>query len=114
MKIVLPIANDQLCMHFGHCERFDIFDVNPETGEIISKEMFNPPPHTPGLYPRLLNGKGADVIIAGGMGARAQELFNQNGIKVITGASPESGTPEDIVRLYLSDALQTGANICDH
>lgn len=114
MKIALPIAGDQLCMHFGHCERFDFFDVNLATKEIIKKESFTPPPHEPGLYPRLLGEKGADIIIAGGMGPRAQELFNQNGVKVVVGASPASGSPEDIVRQYLADSLQTGANACDH
>jgi len=57
------------------------FDVNPETKEINKKESFTPPPHEPGLYPRLLGEKGADIIIAGGMGPRAQELFNENGVK---------------------------------
>lgn len=114
MKIALPIAGDQLCMHFGHCERFDFFNVDLETKEIISKESFTPPPHEPGLYPRLLGQKGANVIIAGGMGPRAQELFNQNGVRVIVGASPASGSPEEIVKSFLADSLQTGANACDH
>jgi len=114
MKIALPIAGDQLCMHFGHCERFEFFEVNPETKEILNKETFTPPPHEPGLYPRLLGEKGANIIIAGGMGPRAQELFNQNGVKVVVGASPASGSPEDIVRQYLTGSLQTGDNACDH
>ncbi|OPX86921.1 NifB/NifX family molybdenum-iron cluster-binding protein [Pelotomaculum sp. PtaB.Bin117] len=114
MKIALPIAGDQLCMHFGHCERFDFFDVNPETKEILKKESFTPPPHEPGLYPRLLGEKGAKIIIAGGMGPRAQELFNQNGVNVVIGANSASGSPEDIVRLFLAGNLETGDNACDH
>jgi predicted Fe-Mo cluster-binding NifX family protein len=45
------------------------------------------------------------------MGSRAQQLFAQNEIKVVTGAS---GKPEDIVKQYLADALKTGGNLCDH
>ncbi|MDD3653809.1 MAG: NifB/NifX family molybdenum-iron cluster-binding protein [Desulfotomaculaceae bacterium] len=114
MKIVLPVAGDQLCMHFGHCEMFQLFDVNLDTKEITKKESFTPPPHEPGLYPRLLGEKGANLIIAGGMGPRAQELFNQNGIEVVVGARPATGSPEDIVRQYLSGFLETGDNACGH
>lgn len=114
MKIVLPIAGDQLCMHFGHCEKFQLFDVDPATKEITNKETFTPPPHEPGLYPRLLGEKGANIIISGGMGPRAQELFNQNNIAVVVGANPATGSPEDIVREYLAGSLQTGDNACDH
>lgn len=51
-------------------------------------------------------------VIAGGMGARAVGLFDERGIKVITGARP--GIPEDIVMDYLENRLVTGANACDH
>lgn len=114
MKVVLPIAGTQLCTHFGHCERFDFFDVNLSTKEIVGKETLTAPPHEPGLLPRLLSEKGANVVIAGGMGARAQDLFNQNGIRVVVGADPTVGSPEDIVKSYLSGTLQTGSNPCDH
>jgi predicted Fe-Mo cluster-binding NifX family protein len=114
MKIALPIAGEQLCTHFGHCERFYFFDIDPGTKEVIRKEAITAPPHQPGLLPRLLGEKGVDVVIAGGMGARAQDMFSQRGIKVVVGASPADGNPEEIVKLYLSGSLRTGENICDH
>jgi ATP-binding protein involved in chromosome partitioning len=52
------------------------------------------------------------VIIAGGMGRRAQQLFAQNGITVVVGAPAE--TPEQLVSAYLSGTLETGGNLCDH
>ena len=54
----------------------------------------------------------ADIIIAGGMGSRAQELFVGKGIHVVTGASSEA--PEKVVAEYLRGELTTGANVCDH
>jgi len=114
MKIALPIAGGALCAHFGHCERFGFYEVDPGTGEILRKETMEAPPHEPGLLPRLLSEKGANVVIAGGMGMRAQDLFTQRGIKVVVGADPSAGSPEDIVRAYLSGSLTTGANPCDH
>jgi Mrp family chromosome partitioning ATPase/predicted Fe-Mo cluster-binding NifX family protein len=112
MKIAIPLAQGQLCLHFGHCEQFAIIDVNEETGEIANREDLTPPPHEPGVLPQWLHEKGVNVIIAGGMGQRAQQLFDQNNIKVVVGAS--SGTPEELIGAYLNDTLETGDNICDH
>jgi ATP-binding protein involved in chromosome partitioning len=71
-----------------------------------------PPSHEPGVLPKWLNEQEATVIIASGIGARAQELLNENGIKVITGAPMDSS--ESLVRQYLTDTLITGGNVCDH
>jgi predicted Fe-Mo cluster-binding NifX family protein len=114
MKIAVPIAGEQLCTHFGHCESFYFFDVDPETKTIMKKVTMTAPPHEPGLLPKLLSEKGVNLIIAGGMGARAQQLFQQNGVKVVIGANPASGSPEEIVKIYLTGSLQTGDNPCDH
>lgn len=110
MKYAIPCVNDQICMHFGHCEKFAL--VDEKDGEIVSKEMVTPPPHEPGVLPKWLHEQGANVIIAGGMGQRAQALFSENDIKVVTGA--QSGSPEDIVLAYVKGNLVTGANACDH
>jgi len=112
MRIAIPLAAGSLSLHFGHCEEFALLDVDPETKEVTAKETLPAPDHQPGLLPRWLHEHGANMIIAGGMGNRAQQLFAQNGITVVTGASPES--PEQIVEAYLAGTLQTGDNICDH
>ena len=114
MKIAMPVAEGQLCTHFGHCESFQFFDVDPDTKDVKKMEIMNAPPHEPGLLPKILGEQGVSVVIAGGMGVRAQDLFNQRGIKVIVGASPSAGTPEEIVKTYMSGSLSTGANPCDH
>lgn len=114
MKIAMPVAGEQLCPHFGHCERFEFFYVNPDSKEILKTETLDAPPHEPGLLPRLLGDKGVNVVIAGGMGAKARDLFRQRGIKVVVGADPAAGSPEDIVRQYLSGSLTSGQNLCDH
>lgn len=114
MKIALPVSGGQICSHFGHCERFYIYDVHRGSAEILRVSSLNAPPHEPGLLPGLLGEEGVDVVIAGGMGMQAQNIFSQKGIKVVAGVSPSSGSPEDIVQLYLSGGLEAGPNICDH
>ena len=52
------------------------------------------------------------MIIAGGMGQRAQALFSEHGIEVVIGAPAE--TPENLVNSYLAGTLKSGENVCDH
>jgi predicted Fe-Mo cluster-binding NifX family protein len=112
MKIAVPVAGGVLCLHFGHCEQFMVVDVDDQSRAIRSSEALTPPAHEPGVLPRWLKEMGADVIIAGGMGGRAQGLFAQSGVRVVTGAP--SATPEVVVQQYLDGSLVTGPNACDH
>ena len=110
IKFAIPVADGKLCSHFGHCDQFALIET--EDGKIRDQSMHTPPPHEPGVLPKWLHELGANIIIAGGMGSRAQDLFNQNGIRVITGAPMDS--PESLVNQYLGDILLTGENVCDH
>jgi ATP-binding protein involved in chromosome partitioning len=111
MRIAIPLTADALSSHFGHCEQFAIIDV--DTGRNINHyELLEPPQHEPGVLPRWLAGLQVELVIAGGMGQRAQQLFEQNGIKVICGA-PQAG-PKKLVEQYLNNELEVGENICDH
>jgi len=112
MKIALPTAGNALCMHFGHCEEFVIVTVDQEAKSITGKETATPPPHEPGVLPRWLKEKGVDLVIAGGMGMRAQQLFTQYGITVLVGAPADH--PQTLVQSWLEGTLACGANVCDH
>lgn len=110
MKIAIPMAAGKLCLHFGHCEQFVLIDV--EKNAVTGKTLVTPPPHEPGLLPRWLAEKGVTLIIAGGMGVRAQQLFAERDIQVITGAPADD--PELLVAAFLNGTLATGENACDH
>jgi ATP-binding protein involved in chromosome partitioning len=112
MKIAIPVTKGVLASHFGHCEQFVLFDVGPDGKTVGNRQVVTPPPHEPGTFPKWLHEQGATVIIAGGMGSRAQSLFGQNGIQVVVGVT--GGTPETIVHKFLAGRLTKGANICDH
>jgi len=112
MRYAIPVNNGVLCAHFGHCEQFALIDADDEGKRVLKTEFLTPPPHEPGVLPEWLSEQGVAVVIAGGMGMRAQQLFNQNRIKVIVGAA--SADPESVVMDYLRGNLATGDNICDH
>jgi len=112
MRIVIPLAEGKLTTHFGHCASFAMLDVDPQEKRILKREDIQAPPHEPGKLPPWLAERGTNLIIAGGMGQRAQELFAQQGISVVVGAPCES--PEWLVAQYMDGTLQTGTNTCDH
>ncbi len=110
MKIAIPVVNGLLCQHFGHCQEFALFDV--EDNKITNTQSLNPPAHEPGLLPKWLNEQGANLIITGGMGGRAKQLFQNYNIEVISGAP--SLEPIKVVEQYIANSLVTGDNACDH
>lgn len=107
MKIAVASEGNIVSGHFGHCEGFTMFDV--ENNTITNKEFIANPGHRPGFLPVFLKDKNADVIIAGGMGQTAQDLFNQNGIEVIVGAEGDS---EEAVKSYIQGSLKSTGSVC--
>ncbi|MGL4369776.1 MAG: NifB/NifX family molybdenum-iron cluster-binding protein [Spirochaetota bacterium] len=112
MKIAVPVADGKLNTHFGHCALIALIDTDQAANKIAARTDIVPPPHEPGLLPRWLGEKGVDMIIAGGMGQKAQQLFSERGIQVIVGAPCD--TPENLVNSFLSGSLVSGVNVCDH
>ncbi len=110
--VAVPVANGQLCGHFGHCENFALYDVDPQAKEMLGSRLVEPPPHEPGVLPRWLHDQGVSVILAGGMGRRAQDIFAAHDIQVIVGLS--AGPPDTLVQSYLDGQLQPAGNPCDH
>lgn len=112
MRYAVPVTDEMIATHFGHCQQFAFFDVDEAKREIVGKEIIASPGHEPGLLPTWLAEQGASVIIASGMGSRAQGLFRQSRIEVIIGVL--EGDPERAVLDYIGGKLATGDNICDH
>ena len=112
MKYAIPVSGGVMSQHFGHCEQFALIDVDEEKRAITKKEAVSSPGHQPGLLPVWLAEQGASIIIASGMGSRAQSLFQQNHIKIVVNTLESD--PEKAVLSYISDTLTTGDNICDH
>jgi ATP-binding protein involved in chromosome partitioning len=112
MRVAIPLSGGKLAAHFGHCEQFAVVDIEVESKKIKGQELLTPPVHEPGVLPRWLAGMHVTVVIAGGMGQRAQQLFNESGIEVICGAPSE--TPGRLVGDYLAGTLAVGDNACDH
>lgn len=112
IRFAVPTSDGLLCPHFGHCDEFMLVDVDRTSNQVLDIQAIAAPEHEPGLLPAWLADRGAGFIIAGGMGSRAQSLFAEQGVTIITGAP--SGRPRDVVEQYLAGSLVTGTNVCDH
>ena len=109
-SIAIPLEQGVLCAHFGHCEKFAIVTIG-ENGIEEIREV-DPPEHVPGLYPRWIAQFGVTDVIAGGMGQRAIELFNEQNINVFVGAPVAPATV--LVHDFLANKLSLQANYCNH
>lgn len=110
MKIAIPTENEKLCSHFGHCESFTFAEVNPETKEILNIETRVPEEGINCQSANWISEQGANIILAGGMGARPLEIFSRNGVQVISGC-PELPIKE-LITSYLDSSLVRGENAC--
>lgn len=107
MKIAAAAMGKNIAGHFGHCENFIFFDV--ENGKITGENSVPNPGHRPGFLPNFLADNGAEVIIAGGMGGGAVDIFNERGVEVIVGAE---GDAREAAEAYLRGELETTGVVC--
>jgi len=104
MLIAIPTEGNMVCPHFGHCEEFTLYDTNTR----VLRSLPNPG-HQPGFLPGFLKQQGAELVIAGGMGGRAQELFAEHGIRLIVGAA---GNIKDVIAQFEKGELKSTGAVC--
>jgi predicted Fe-Mo cluster-binding NifX family protein len=107
MRIAISTDGENVSAHFGRCPAFTIVDL--DNGGVKKKEEISNPGHHPGFLPQFLKEKGVECIIAGGMGARAEELFAGEGIKRIVGVD---GKIDNVVEQMVKGTLQGGESLC--
>jgi len=109
MKLAIAADGNNVSEHFGQCEGYMLFTI--EDGKVTDRHAIESPGHAPGVLPALLSDLGAEVVIAGGMGPKAVDLFCQHGIVVYVGVS---GDLDDVAEQFIRGELQAGSNVCHH
>ena len=109
MRIAIASENGSVAEHFGRCPSYTLVDIENE--EVVRRETVDNPGHAPGRIPLFLREKGAEVIIAGGMGQKAQKIFSGMRIEQILGVT---GPVDEVVESCRSGALQGGESFCSH
>lgn len=107
MKVAISTDGDEVCAHFGRAPQFTIITI--ENNELVEKKLVSNPGHSVGSIPNFIHNQGATYMIAGGMGRRAIQFFNQYGIEVIVGIT---GKISDVITKILDGTLEGGESLC--
>ena len=110
MKIAIPLNGGNFCEHFGGAEAFAFYTVEEVSRSIAHRALGSPPEHGRGVFPVWLRQQGATVVLAGGMGPRAVNIFAHHGVEVVLGVQGED--PDKVVRSYLDGTLETTGQVC--
>lgn len=108
---LLAVATDghQVAQHFGRCQEYTLATIRK--GAIISRRTLPNPGHEPDFLPGYLAEQGVTIVIAGGMGPRAVNLFAAKGIQTILGVS---GSVSQALADFRDGRLEAGESTCTH
>ena len=107
MKIAVASDGGQVTQHFGYCQEFIIYRGEKEGA--VKEETVPNPGHRPGFLPNFLHDRGEGVIISGGMGGGAVDIFREKGIEVVTGAQ---GSADQAAADYALGKLESAGTVC--
>lgn len=110
MKIAVTYENGLVFQHFGHTERFKIYEVSD--GKVQSSEVVGTDGSGHGALAGFLKARGVEALICGGIGGGAQAALAQAGIRIYGGVS---GGADEAVAAYLAGNLGYDPEVrCDH
>lgn len=107
MKVAIAKEGQYVSQHFGYSEGFMLYEI--EEDKIVKEDFVKNPGHRPGFLPNFIKDLGVNLVIAGGMGEVALQLFAENNIEVIVGAE---GFVDDVIQLYLKKELKSTGHVC--
>jgi predicted Fe-Mo cluster-binding NifX family protein len=107
MRVSISTDGDNVAEHFGRCPSYTIVDI--EDNKVIDTQLIDNPGHMPGAIPQLMNELDVDVMIAGGMGPRAINFFNDYEIQTVVGIQ---GKIDDVIKALLDGTLKGAESLC--
>lgn len=110
MRIAVTYEDGKIFQHFGHTERFKVYDV--EDGEIRMTSVVNTMGSGRGALADILKKGSVDVLICGGVGDGAKRALAEAGITLYGGIQGDADTA---VGELLAGRLAEDPNaVCSH
>ena len=110
MRIAVTFENGNIFQHFGHTERFKVYDI--EDGKVVISAVVNTNGSGHGALAEILKNGGVDKLICGGTGAGARQALAKAGIELYGGVS---GDADKAVNDFLAGSLcYNPEEECDH
>lgn len=110
MRIAVTYEEGQIFQHFGHTERFKVYDV--ENGKITTTSVINTNGSGHGALADILKKLDVDTLICGGIGGGARNALAEAGIQLYGGAA---GDADAAVEALLAGKLNYNPDVmCNH
>ncbi len=110
MRIAVTYENGNVFQHFGHTERFKVYDI--ENGKIQVASVVNTNGSGHGALADILKKGGVNALICGGIGGGAKQALAEAGIDLYGGVS---GDADKAVNDLLAGSLKYNPDImCNH
>ena len=110
MRIAITYENGEVFQHFGHCEKFKLYDV--EDGKIVSEQVVDTNGSGHGALAGFLQTLKVDTLICGGIGMGAQTALSDAGISFYAGVK---GDADKAAKALVAGNLEYDPNACcDH
>lgn len=107
MRIAITTDGKYVSSHFGRCPSYTLVDI--ESNKAVNKAEIANPGHSPGIIPQYLHNKGVDIVVCGGIGARAAGFFEGFGIQVIAGVTDSI---DEVIQKLERGILKGGESLC--
>lgn len=110
MRIAVTYENGAIFQHFGHTERFKVYNV--ENGKVLTTSIVGTNGSGHGALAGFLKEGGIDALICGGIGGGAKNALAEAGITLYGGVS---GNADQAVEALLAGKLEHNPDVaCDH
>lgn len=110
MRIAVTYENGEIFQHFGHTEKFKVYDV--EDSKVKNEQIIDTNGSGHGALAGFLLSNKVDVLICGGIGGGAKTALAEAGIKLYGGVS---GSADQAVESLLSGSLSFDPEVhCSH
>ena len=110
MKIAVTYENGKVFQHFGHSEKFKVYEI--KNGKIIGSDVFDTNGSGHGALAYFLASLEVEVLICGGIGGGAKTALQSQGIKIYGGVT---GDADEVVKGLLEGRLDYNPDVmCSH
>lgn len=110
MRVAVTYENGQIFQHFGHTERFKIYDIENGKVKVATTVNINGSGH--GALADILKKLEVKTLLCGGIGDGAKRALSEAGIALYGGVK---GDADEAVAAFLENRLCFDPNVaCEH
>jgi predicted Fe-Mo cluster-binding NifX family protein len=110
MRIAIPMSGETFSPHFGRCDGIFLCELDPATKHIEQERLICRNATGCESLPNWLKDLAVDLVLAGGLGAGAQQRLTDLGIPFSPGH--EGDTPQQVLQHYFAHPEGNLNNAC--